>query len=1089
MTFVFTSFISCNKQEDNLFQLKNDSGFLFKNQLKPNAELNILSYLYYYNGGGVATADFNNDGLLDVYFTGNQVEDKLYLNKGALQFEDVTDKALIQNKYGWTTGVTIVDINNDRLMDIYVCKIGNFAGITGKNLLFVNQGYDEDGIPRFKEEATLYNLAIESFATQAAFFDYDLDGDLDMYLLNHSVYPNSTYGKGAVRNQIDAEAGDKFFLNQDGKYTEISEKAGIFQGRIGYGLGLGVSDVNQDGYPDIYIGNDFFENDYLYINQQNGNFKEVISTNQHHVGHTSHYSMGNDIADLDNDGWPDIVSLDMLPQDLKAYKTSGREYNNQIYDQYLKNGYHPQYMQNTLMRNAEGAYLQEIAFASGISATDWSWGPLIVDLDNDGHKDIFISNGILGATNDMDFINFIADRKIQEQLSQGIQEKDLKFTEQLPERKLSNVFYKNNGDLTFIDVTLDWFSDLPSFSNGCVYADLDNDGDQDLVVNNVNQEAYLLENHSEKLGNHFIQLKFIGSEKNTMGIGAKIKLYADSLYIFQENHSTRGYLSAVAPEMNLGLGKRNTIDSLEVIWPDGSSQKLTSIGIDQKLELNFTNASRPKKEQLNVTYRIPAVSLIDHKHEEPTSYEFGREPLIPYSKGAEGPAISVADIDMDGLQDLYIGGGKNQAGALYLQQPNATFILSDQPAFELQNDREETDNLFFDADLDGDLDLLVVSGGNEYLSGTNIQPLLYHNEKGKYMVQKTFPEIEINASVVKAADLDNDGDLDIVIGANAVPQKFGRSARNYVLYNDGQGNFQELSEEKAKSFSQAGLIEDIVIQDLNDDQLPDIIAVGHWMPISIFINSEQGFILQENNSLAKTNGLWNQIKVYDIDQDGDLDLIAGNWGQNTRFRASFQDPMELFINDFDENGKEEAILTYYDNGVQTVFSSKDELVKQLPLLNKKFLSYADFAKASFNELFEKDKIVTAQKKQVFELSSCIYENIGDGNYSKRELPFLTQTSSIKSIYLTDFNDDGYKDLILAGNDYGISTQLGRLDASHGIILINDTNGNFIIDTDASINIEGQVRDMDEIEIQDKKFIIATINNASPQFLKIKKKND
>ncbi|MDN3643544.1 VCBS repeat-containing protein [Lutimonas halocynthiae] len=1082
---------SCKDDSPALFILKKDSGVHFNNQLSPDPDLNILTYLYYYNGGGVASADFNNDGLIDLYFTGNQVADRLYLNSGDLKFQDVTDASGIQNETGWTTGVSVVDINNDGLLDIYVCKVGEFKTISGQNMLFVNQGIDEKGMPGFKEQAGVYGLDIKSFATQASFFDYDLDGDLDMYLLNHSVNPNRTYGKGASRKSIDSLAGDKLFQNQDGMFVEVSEKSGIFQGKIGYGLGLGVSDLNHDTYPDLYIGNDFFENDYLYINQKDGTFKEIISANETNVGHTSHFSMGNDIADLDNDGWTDIVSLDMLPENLQAYKTSGREYNNSVYDQYLKNGYRPQYMQNILLHNKHGAFFEETAFASGIAATDWSWSPLIVDLDNDGHKDLFVSNGILGATNDMDFINFIANTKIQEQLNKGMEEKDLKFTEQLPQRKLSNYFFKNNGDLTFTDYTSNWFQTLPSFSNGSIYADLDNDGDQDLVVNNVNSEVFILENKTETSVNQFIKIKFNGPEKNTMGIGSKIKVFSDSLSIFQENYTTRGYLSAVAPEMTIGIGSREKIDSLIVFWPDGQSQKLININAGSTLLLDYKMASLKTSDKGFSSDIIlsPSPISLDYMHSELPSYEFGREPLIPYSKGAEGPKISIADINKDGLEDLYIGGGKKQAGALYLQNQDASFTISHQPVFEQHKNKEETDNAFFDADNDGDLDMIVVSGGNEYQLGQELRPILYINIEGVFEISSTFPVIEVNASIVKTADMDADGDLDLIIGSNAMPRKFGRSAKNYVLFNDGKGNFKDVSELKAGSFSEAGLIEDLEIVDLNNDKLPDIIAVGHWMPISVFMNSSQGLHLTSNNDLDKTNGLWNHIRVADFDQDGDQDFIVGNWGLNTRLKASTDAPMQLYIADFDQNGKEETILTYFEQGQETVFSSKDDLSKQIPSINKKFLSYTDFAKAEFKNIFDKKILKDATLKSVYELSSCYFENMGNGMFQKHLLPFNSQLSSIKTIYLDDFNHDGFMDVLAAGNDYGISTQLSRLDASHGIVLLNDQKGFFTSPADIELDIPGKARDIAQIVIKEEKYVIITLNDAVPLFLKLKKTND
>jgi hypothetical protein len=1071
-----------------LFRLhhSSDTGIHFNNKLTPTTDLNILTYLYYYNGAGIAAGDFNNDGLIDLYFTGNQVPDKLYINQGDFQFTDVTQKAGINNIDGWTTGVTLTDINNDGFLDIYVCKVGDYKNIKGQNLLYVNQGITENGYPSFIEEANIYHLDIISFSTQSTFFDYDLDGDLDMFLLNHSVFPNRTYGNGNLRRDIDSLAGDKLFKNDNGTFIDVSKEGGIFQGKIGYGLGVSVSDLNNDGYPDIYIGNDFFENDYLYINQKNGTFKDLISTNETKLGHTTHYSMGNDIADLNNDGFTDIISVDMLPENIEKYKSSGSEFSNQIYNQYIKNGYNHQYMQNTLQLNLGNDSFSEIAYASGIAATDWSWTPLIADLDNDGYKDIFISNGIKGATNDMDFINFIANENIQKRINNGMTQKDLAFTKELPEKKASNYFFKNNRNLTFSNVTNQWFEEIPSLSNGAVYADLDNDGDLDIIVNNVNENAFVIENKFDTtLKNNFLKIKFKGPQKNRFGIGAKVILKLDTTSITNENFLSKGYLSAISPNLTIGIGKHNFVDSLTVIWPDKKQQTLKNIPANTSITLNYTEASGDfySKPLYSKSYLKNADAPITFKHQELSSYEFTREPLIPYAKGYEGPKIAVADVNGDGLDDVFIGGAKNQSGALFLQNKKGKFNLSIQHTFEKSSKNEDTDAVFFDADNDGDQDLLIVSGGNEYKSGATLSPRLYYNDGGIFNLSKEFKDIEINASVVKAFDYDNDSDLDIIMGANSLPQQFGKSAKNYVFENDSHGHFKDISATKAQSFSTIGLIEDIEIVDVNNDQFLDIIAVGHWMPISIFINDGKQFILQSNNTLQKTNGWWNTIKAEDFDKDGDIDFVAGNWGLNTRLKASKQKPLRLYRNDFDNNGDEEPIVTYYSQNKETVFSSKDELTKQLPILNKKFLSYAAFAKTNFSDLFAKDKIDNALKKQVYELASCYFENTGNGTFNIKKLPFIAQLSSINALSLSDFNKDGFEDILLAGNDFEISTQLGRLDASHGVLLINNKKGFFNVNTNQSFDISGSARDIKKLIINGTEYFMVSINNNVPIFLK------
>ncbi len=1078
---------SCKHSEDNkLFHLKSNTGVHFSNQLTPTPELNILTYLYYYNGAGVSAGDFNNDGKVDLYFTGNQVQDKLYINKGKLQFEDITEKSEINNNTGWTTGVTTVDINNDGLLDIYVCKVGDYQNIKGQNLLYVNQGVSNSGIPTFKEEASTYNLNIVSFSTQASFFDYDLDGDLDLFLLNHSVHPIRTYGKGKLRQEINELSGDKLFKNEDGRFIEVSKESGIFQGKIGYGLDVSISDLNNDGYPDIYVGNDFFENDYLYINQKDGTFKEIISNDETKLGHTTHFSMGNDMADINNDGLTDIISLDMLPENIKSYKTSGSEFGNQIYSEYLKNGYHPQYMQNTLHLNNGNTVFQEIAFVAGIAATEWSWSPLLADLDNDGYKDIFISNGIKGATNDMDFINFIANKNIQKRINKGMSQDDLAFTNELPEKKVSNYFFRNNTNLTFSNTTESWFKNIPSFSNGAVYTDLDNDGDLDIVVNNVNEKAFIIENNSETLTkNNYLKITFKGASKNKFGIGAKVILHLDSTTITNENFSSRGYLSSVAPDLTIGIGKHKIIDSLTVIWPGGKFQKLKNLDVNMSLTLKYTESTGNYYNQNSTSKHLltNVASPINFKHKEHPSYEFNREPLIPYTKGYEGPSIAIADVNNDGSDDIYIGGAKKQTGVLYIQNKKDEFSISLQEDFENNSINEDTDNLFFDADNDGDQDLLVVSGGNEFTSGEALNPRLYINENGKFKLGEAFSTFEINASVVKAFDFDVDGDLDIVIGANATPQQFGISAKNYLFENDGKGNFKDISNTNALDFSTIGLIEDIAIVDVNNDQLLDIVAVGHWMPISIFINDGKHLKLQSDNNLLNTNGWWNTIKVEDFDKDGDLDFIVGNWGLNTRLKASKQEPITLYTNDFDDNGSIEPLMTYFYQGLETPFSSKDDLVKQMPFLNKKYLSYSAFANAKFNELFPAKKIKNANKKQTFELASCYFENIGNSQFEVKKLPFLTQASSIKTVSLSDFNHDGFQDVLIAGNDYEISTQLGRLDASHGLLLLNDKKGFFTVKDNQQFDISGSARDIKKLKINGIEYLIVSINNNTPIFLR------
>ncbi len=1081
---------SCKKEKEKLFTKipSSKTGISFKNQLDRKPELNILNYLYYYNGAGVVAADFNNDELIDLYFTSNQGADKLYLNQGALKFKDVTEKAKIQNYGDWTTGATHVDINNDGLLDIYVCKVGDYKHIKGKNLLFVNQGIGANGIPSFKEEAARYGLDFSGFSTQAAFFDYDLDGDLDMYLLNHSVHPNRTYGKGSQRMEVDSLSGDRIYTNHNGKFIDTSSKTGIFQGKIGYGLGIGISDINNDGYPDIYIGNDFFENDYLYINQKDGTFADVISSDETILGHTTHFSMGNDLADINNDGHTDIISLDMLPEDLETYKTSGSEYAYPTYQYYLKNGYRPQYIQNTLHLNLGNGNFSEIASLAGISATEWSWGPLFADYDNDGLKDLFISNGIKGATNDMDFINFIANEKIQKRINQGMLKEDKTFIDELPEKKVSNYFFKNNGDLTFTNVTEKWFQKENSFSNGCTYADLDNDGDLDIIVNNVNEEAHILENRSTNYNkNHYLKLEFKGSKSNNLGIGAKVIAYASGSKIVQENYSSRGYLSSVPPSIHLGIGTDSILDSIQVIWPGGKYQKIKSILTDQNLVFDIKNAKghHYQEQKLEIRNHLTAVdSVLNFKHNDISTIEFNRDPLVPYTTSNEGPDISVADINKDGLQDIFISGAKRQSSMLFVQHISGSFSPLQENLFEKDAINEDTSHVFFDANGDGTLDILVTSGGNEYKNGKQLQPRLYINQDGVYQKDEDqFKDVTINASKVDAVDFDNDGDLDIMISSDQIPWKFGITPQHYFFKNDGKGSFIDSTKQLGKAFQNIGNIKDFVWIDINNNGYRDLIAVGHWMAISVFINNGETLEVQKNNGLNNTHGWWNTLAVEDFDNDGDIDIVAGNWGANSKFKASENEPVQLYSYDFDSNGTIEPLVTLFHKNIETPFSSKDELTKQIPFLNKKYLSYKDFSKATIKDLFSSEKLKNSVQKKVYELRSSYYENDGAGNFKRKLLPVIAQSSTIHDIATDDFDNDGFIDMLIVGNTYEINTQLGRMDAMHGLILRNDRKGGFQWSAEQNIDIKGAARTIKKVSINGSPHFIIGINNSSPVILK------
>lgn len=1048
-----------------------ESGISFVNKLTETESKNVLAYEYFYNGGGVAAGDLNNDGLIDLYFTGNMVQDKIYLNLGHLQFKDITQQAGIEKATGWKTGVTLVDINKDGWLDIYVCYSGDGDQNSRRNKLYINNKN-----LTFTEKAAVYGLDSPSNSTQAAFFDYDKDGDLDCFLLNHSIKDYKRFDASAMKAMRDEFAGDKLLKNENGVFIDVSAAAGIKGNPLGFGLGIAVSDINHDGWPDIYISNDYLEQDYLYINNGNGTFSDKLEES---VGHLSYFSMGNEVVDINNDGLADIFTLDMLPEDNHRQKLLYGPENYENYKTVVQNGFYHQIMRNMVQLNNGNGTFSEIGQLMGVSNTDWSWSPLVADFDNDGWKDLYITNGYLRDYTNMDFMKFYADKELK--AAQGNPTAMMDILKEMPSTATRNYIFRNNGNLGFENKVKEWGFDQLFLSNGAVYADLDNDGDLEIITNNVNTEASVYRNDSPKTRN-FLQVK-LGENNPAEAIGAKVWLFNKGKQQYREFYPTRGFQSAMYIPLHFGTGDDKMMDSLKVIWSDNKTEVLYKIATNQTITLHHKDALKLwTPTALKVPFFTTATKdTLPYSNVEDDYNDFKRQLLMPNMISYSGPRMAKGDINGDGLLDLYIGGSKGQSGALLIQEKDGSWKGTEQPAIDSDIMSTDTDALFFDADKDGDLDLYVVSGGFSYLpDDLLLQDRLYLNDgTGKFSkTEDNLPGDLSSDSCVTPIDIDNDGDLDLFVGGRVIPGNYPLAASSRILINNGKGIFTEGNAQIAPFLEKFGMVTDAVTLDVNKDGWQDLVIAGEWMPVTVLLN-HQGK-LTRTSALPDSNGWWSRIALEDLDNDGDQDIILGNYGQNTQMKPSGTEPVSMIYGDFDQNEAIDPFLTYYVQGKAYPLVSRDEALNQVFSLRRKFTSYLSYADASMKEILTPEQFKMADTLIAETFASAVLENKGGGTFINHPLPIEAQFAPVFGIALLDVNHDGLKDLVLGGNQTYTRIKIGKMDANYGMLFLNKGKFSFeyVPQSLSGFNIRGDVRDIVVIPRQGETRIYFGRNNKS-----------
>jgi hypothetical protein len=1068
-------FISCQVETQNTVPLKQFTRLpaektlvKFENTLTEGLNTNILMYEYFYNGGGVAVGDLNGDGLDDLYFSANMVENRLYLNRGDMEFADVTQTAGVQTRPGpWKTGVSMADVNGDGRLDIYVCYSGSLPPEKRKNELYINQGPNSEGIPVFREMAASYGIDSEATSTQASFFDYDNDGDLDLFLLNHNPKSLPVLDEASTAEILKTTdpAGPQLFRNDGDTFTEVTAEAGIMRVALSYGLGAGISDLNDDGWMDIYISNDYTVPDYLYLNNGDGTFTDAIGEA---LGHTSHFSMGNDIADVNNDGYPDIFTLDMLPEDNKRQKLLMAPDNYEKFEYNLNVGFHHQYMRNMLHLNHGNGLFSEVGQLAGVSNTDWSWAALLADFDNDGNKDLYVTNGYFRDYTNQDFLKFMADYLKNNQ--NGLRRENiLELVQRMPSSNLTNYLFKNKDGLFFEKKSEDWGVHHQANSNGAAYADLDNDGDLDLIVNNINQPAFIYQNNADSLSSdrHFLRVKLQGNPGNNQGIGAKVTLYHQGRLQMIEQMPSRGYQSSVSPTLHFGLGEVRKIDSLRVSWPGGLSEKLTDVSSNQTLTLVQKNASQKSPApDVPPALFVEVTPPIDHRSPENTINDFKRQPLMVNPISFAGPVLCSGDVTGDGKKDLYIGGESGQAGKLYVQQANGSFRLQYSSDFESDKEFQDTDALMADFTGDGLPDLYVASGGYGSLLPQDplLQDRLYVNDgTGTFTRDPDFlPEMRSSTAAIASEDLNGDGLPDLFVGSRVIPGRYPETPPSYLLINEGGGKMVDKTKEWYPEFSSLGLVTDANWADLNGDGKKELIVVGEWMPVSVF--EQAGKTLQSATDTffdEPQSGWWNTLHVTDVNGDGLPDLLAGNLGLNSQAKASDEQPAEMYFKDFDDNGAVDPILSLYIEGEPYPYLTRDELLDQISSMRTRFTDYASYAEAKLENIFSKSELEDLGYLRANTLETSLFINQKDGGFARANLPAEAQFSPVFSVVSEDLNGDGHLDFVLGGNIERARLRFGKYDANYGTVLLGDGQGNFsyLPQRNSGLHINGDVRGM------------------------------